>query len=277
MRPAQVLRRSADYLSRHGVEGALPTAELLMADVLGADRAALYLRDEPLSTDEAKSFGRALCLRCTGTPTQHITGEQGFRRIRLEVRPGVFIPRPETEVLVDIALATIDDVPAPIVVDVGTGSGAIALAIADERPSARVWATDRSSAAVRLARSNARRLGLDVDIREGDLLSPLPPDLQASMDLVVSNPPYLSGQEYVDLPTVVRAEPASALLGGVEVYGRLATEAGGWLRPGGALAVEIGEAIGQEVGDRFAAAGFGRIEVHADLNGRDRVVLARRR
>ena len=167
MRPALIVRRAADYLSRHDVESPLPTAEILLANVLGTDRAGLYTRDEGLSAGEAKRFGRALCRRCVGVPLQHLTGEQGFRRLTLVVKPGVFIPRPETEILVEHALAAVADVTAPVVVDVGTGTGAIALAIKDERPDARVLAIDVSHDAVALARENAVRAHLDVEVAGG--------------------------------------------------------------------------------------------------------------
>ncbi|MBI2238912.1 MAG: peptide chain release factor N(5)-glutamine methyltransferase, partial [Actinobacteria bacterium] len=106
MRPSEVVRRATDYLGRHGVESPRQTAEALMALVLGTDRAGLYARGEGLSAREARMFGRAICQRCAGTPLQHLTGEQQFRRLVLEVRPGVFVPRPETEVLVGAALET---------------------------------------------------------------------------------------------------------------------------------------------------------------------------
>src|SRR2546428_9554918 len=119
--------------------------------VLGVDRATLYTRAEGLSPEEARTFGRALCQRCTGTPLQHLTGEQAFRRITLAVRPGVFVPRPETEVLVGLAMDELGDREDPVVADVGTGTGAIALAIMDERPGATVFATDLSPEAADLA------------------------------------------------------------------------------------------------------------------------------
>ncbi len=106
MRPAELARRGAAYLARHGVESPEANAELLLRSVLGIDRTALATRDTALSREEARAYGRALCRRCTGTPLQHLTGEQGFRRLVLRVRPGVFVPRPETEVLVDAALAS---------------------------------------------------------------------------------------------------------------------------------------------------------------------------
>lgn len=243
--------------------------------VLRTNRAGLYARSEGLDAREARMFGRAICQRCTGTPLQHLTGEQVFRRIELEVRPGVFVPRPETEVLVGLALDALDGTEAPVIVDVGTGTGAIALAIKDERPDARVFATDVSPEAVELARANAMRLGLEVTFIEGDLLASLPEELRGWLDLVVSNPPYITPEEYDDLPAEVKADPELALLGGIEVYERLAAEALRWLRDGGVLAVETSASRGDAVADVFGAS-FMDVRVEQDLAGRDRVVLARR-
>lgn len=274
-RPADVLRRAADYLDRHGVDSPRTTAERLLMHVLGTDRAGLYTRTEGLDTREARIYGRALCQRCAGTPLQHLTGEQGFRRLVLEVRPGVFVPRPETEILVEHALAALGGSEDPVVVDVGTGTGAIALAVKDEQPGATVYATDRSIEAVELARANAVRLGLEVHVLEGDLLHPLPDTVRGQVDLVVSNPPYVSAAEVADLPAEVRADPAGALLGDLELYERLAGEASRWLWDGGALAVEIGASQGTSVA-AVLSAGFAEVRVVRDLAGRDRVVLARR-
>jgi len=225
VRPAEVLRSASDYLDRHGVESPRASAEALMMTILGTDRAGVYARTRGLDMREARTFGRALCQRCTGTPLQHLTGEQTFRRISLEVRPGVFVPRPETEVLVGLALAELEGVAGPFVVDVGTGTGAVALSVKHERPDASVFATDLSADAVELARSNGSRLGLDVTFLEGDLLDPLPGELLGRVDVVMSNPPYIDPDVYDDLPAEVRADPELALIGGVELVDRLATDA----------------------------------------------------
>jgi release factor glutamine methyltransferase len=275
MRPSDVLRRATDYLDRHGVESPHATAEVLMMHVLGTDRAGLYARKDALDAREARMLGRAICQRCTGTPVQHLTGEQAFRRIVLAVRPGVFVPRPETEVLVGHALSAIEGVDEPVVADAGTGTGAVALAVKDERPDAAVFATDLSAESVELARANAGRLGLDVRVLEGDLLEPLPEDLRGWVDLVVSNPPYVAAEELDDLPAEVRADPQLALLGGIDLYRRLAVEAMRWLRDGGTLAVEIHARLGEEVA-RVLSNGFADVRVERDLAGRDRVVLARK-
>ena len=273
MLPAEVLLRASDYLDRHGVQSPKATAEILLMHVLETDRAGLYARVAGLDAREARMFGRAICQRCAGTPVQHLTGEQAFRRITVDVRPGVFVPRPETELLVEHALATMGDREDPVVVDAGTGTGAIALAIKDERPDATVFATDLSIEAVELARSNAARLGLAVTVLEGDLLEPLPADLRGWVDVVVSNPPYLSVEELDDLPAEVRADPPLALVGGSQATRRLAEQASRWLRDGGALAVEIDARSRQEV-VRILSVGFADVRIERDLAGRDRVVLA---
>jgi release factor glutamine methyltransferase len=273
--PADVVRRAAEYLARHDVASPRETAEALMMMVLGVDRASIYSRRDGLDAREARMFGRAICQRCAGTPLQHLTGEQAFRRISLEVRPGVFIPRPETEILVEAALERLGPAEDPVVVDVGTGTGAIALSIKDERPDARVFATDVSPEAVELATANASRAGLDVLVLEGDLLEPVPAELRGWVDLVVSNPPYITSAEYEDLPAEVRADPATALLGGIETFERLAGSAARWLRDGGVLAVEIGASQGPAVAATIGNS-FRDVEVRSDLARRDRIVLARR-
>ncbi len=273
--PSEIVRRATEYLERHGVESPRVNAERLLMHVLGTDRAGLYTRSDGLDARQARMFGRALCQRCAGTPLQHLVGEQRFRRLTVEVRPGVFVPRPETEVLVDRALEALVDFEAPVVVDVGTGTGAVALAIKDERPDARAFATDRSPEAVELARANAARLGLEVTVLEGDQLSPLPDELRGWLDLIVSNPPYVEPDEYDDLPADVKADPLGALVGGIHVYERLATEALRWLRDGGVLAVEIGAAQGERIVSMLADT-FMDVRVDRDLAGRDRVLLARR-
>jgi len=274
VRPSEVVRRAAQYLDRHGVESPQATAEVLLMHVLATDRAGLYTRDQGLDARQARRFGREICQRCSGTPVQHLTGEQVFRRLVLEVRPGVFVPRPETEVLVEHALSELGGLHAPVVVDAGTGTGAIALAIKDERPEARVFATDRSPEAVELARANAGRLGLGVTVLEGDLLEPLPAELRGWVDLVVSNPPYVPPSELEDLPPEVRADPPFALAGGVDVYERLGSQSLRWLRAGGVLAVEIDARRGAEV-LQVLGRDFVDVRVEPDLTGRDRVVVAR--
>ena len=275
MRPAQVIRRAAEYLDRHGVESPVPTAERLLSHVLGTDRTGIYAR-EGLSSREAKLFGRALCRRCTGEPLQHVTGEQGFRCLDLLVRPGVFVPRPETEILVLAVLDGLAAIEAPMVVDVCTGGGAVALAIKDERPDATVYTIDLSPEAAALARENADRLRLPMTVLQGDLLEPLPRDLRGGVDAVACNPPYVAPEARASLPPDVLAEPELAVFGAIDLYERLFTQALVWLRPGGLIAVEIEESMAASVSKAAEREGFEDLSVRRDLTGRDRVVGGRR-
>jgi release factor glutamine methyltransferase len=278
MRPAEVARRGADYLRRHGVDAqqAAAESEALLQRVLGVDRAGLFTRADGLTTAEAKTYGRALCRRCTGTPLQHLTREQGFRRLVLEVRPGVFVPRPETEVLVEIGLHAVAAIDRPVVVDLCTGTGAVALAIADEHPGARVAATDISPDAVALARANAARLQLDVTVERGDLFEAVPAELRGRVDLVCANPPYVPAARRDALPRDVLADPDEAVFGDPGLYRRLFDDARSWVRPGGTVGIEIDDEAGAGVRTAAQAAGFADVMVHTDLNGRDRVVSGRR-
>ena len=274
MRPSEVVARAEGYLSRHGVADARVDAEWLLRSILELDRAGLYARSEPLSPSQARASGRALCRRCEGVPLQHLTREQTFRNLHLEVRPGVFIPRQETEVVVEAALERMAAVEAPSVVDCCTGSGAIALAIKQERPEATVVGTDVSEAAVDLARANAERLGLDVAFRLGDLVQPVG-ELRGALDLLVANPPYVEADAMGSLPVEVRADPVGALVGGTELHERLAAAAAEWLKPGGWLVLEIGDDQGDEVAG-ILGRHLGDVDVLPDLSGRDRVAVGRR-
>jgi release factor glutamine methyltransferase len=275
VRPAQVVRRAAEYLERHGEESPVPTAERLLSHVLGTDRTGIYAR-EGLTSQEAKLFGRALCRRCAGEPVQHVTGEEGFRHLTVGIRPGVFVPRPETEILVEVVLDGLAGVGSPVVIDVCTGSGAVALALKDERPDATVLATDLAPEAVALARDNAEALGLPITVLEGDLLDPLPPEVRGETDVVVCNPPYVPPEARDSLPPDVRAEPELAVFGGVALYERLFAQAMSSLRAGGLVAVEIEESTAASVSAAAERAGFVDLSVRRDLTGRDRVVSGRR-
>lgn len=274
MKPADVVRRSAAYLAAHGVESPRATAEALLMHLLQIDRAGLYARTDGLDTATARLYGRALCQRCAGTPLQYLTGEQQFMDLSLSVSPGVFVPRPETEGLVEVALQAIAGITAPIVADVGTGTGAVALSIKRRRPDARVLATDMSEAAVTLTAQNGARHGLEVEVYLGDLLSPVPAGLRGTLDLIVSNPPYVAPEEYETLPEEVKAEPYDALVGGTEIHSRLIEAAPVWLSPGRWLVVEVGADQGEHVRTLFESR-LEEVEILPDLAGRDRVVRGR--
>ena len=239
-------------------------AEVLLAHVLGADRARLFADpDRELSRTEAGAFIDASRRRSAREPVAYITGRKGFRHLELAVDARVLIPRPESEHVVEAALA----LPAGTrVVDVGTGSGAIALALKDERPDLDVLATDISPDALAVARGNAQRLGLDVTFVEGDLLAGL------TADAVVSNPPYVAAGDVL-MPDVARFEPAVALYAGadgLEAIRRLVVV------PARFIALEHGEGQADAVEALVREAGFAQTERIEDLAGIERVVVGRR-
>jgi release factor glutamine methyltransferase len=274
MRPSEIVRVSAQFLEDHRVESPRETAEALLMHFLRTDRAGLYARTQGLDDRTAQLFARALFQRTRGVPLQHLTGEQQFMDLTLEVSPGVFVPRPETEGLVEAAVEVLVGMEEPVVVDVGTGTGAVALAIKHRRPDAKVFAVDISEEAVALAKANAARLGLDVDIRQGDMLLPLPVELLGGVDLVASNPPYVTEEEYESLPADVRVEPYEALVDDGNAFTRLIEAARAWLRPNGWLIMEIGAAQGNQV-RVLLQPHAADVVVLPDLAGRDRVVRAR--
>jgi release factor glutamine methyltransferase len=274
--PTRAHAAAESYLRSRGVEAPHRTAEILMSWVLETGRVGLFLRTENLGATEAGMLRDALSLRSMGVPLQYVVGEQQFMDVVLEVTPGVFIPRPETERLVEVALESLAGRSYPTAVDVGTGSGAIAIAIKREVPAARVIATDVSRTAVDVARRNAARLELQVDVLFGDLLEPVSGDLRGAVDLIVSNPPYVTREEYETVASEVRAEPSEALVGGIEFHQRLSESAPEWLAPGGWVVVEIGSSQGEAV-SRIFGQRLSDVEVLTDLAGRDRVVRGRRR
>jgi release factor glutamine methyltransferase len=265
-----------------GIESPEHDAEVLLRHVLGWDRARLLADGASiLGPDDRSRFVSLVDERSRRRPLQHLTGVQWFWGLEITVTPDVLIPRPETEVLVETALAAIREVEGPVVVDVGTGSGCIALALAAERADAEIHAVDVSRPALSVARGNADRLGLSerVELHHGDLLDPVT-SLAERIDLVVSNPPYVSSREHANLaPEVGRHEPRLALVppgDRLSVYRRLAPAAVPLLRPDGVLAVEVGQGMADEVRGELRAAGLEPPRVVPDMAGIDRVVIARR-
>lgn len=278
----EALRRSGARLRSAGVPSPEHDAEVLLRHVLGWDRARLVAEGPaPLAPADEASFLRLVDERARRRPLQHLTGIQWFWKLELRVTSDVLVPRPETELLVEAALELLEDVERPLVVDVGTGSGCIALSLASERPDATVHATDISEAALAVARDNALRLGLDghVTFRRGDLLEPVGA-LTGRLDLILSNPPYVSMAEWHTLAPEVRLhDPRPALIppgDRLSVYRRLAPAAAHFLHRGGALAVEIGRGMEDEVRRELEGAGLQVTGVRPDLAGIPRVLIARR-
>lgn len=254
-------------------------ADLLIASVCGWTRPRVALeRETPVDAATAAAIGALADRRATREPLQRVLGEVGFRRLTLRVCDGVLIPRPETEVLAGLAIEATPT--GGVVVEVGTGTGAVALAVADEADPRLVVATDMTAAAVACAADNAERAGVDVDVRQGDLLEPVSDELCGWVDVLVSNPPYLTEAE-VDAaaPEVAFHEPREALVassGGQEVVDRLLAAAGEWLRPGGTVLVEADTSRIDATAQRAEANGLRDVDVHRDLAGHDRVVTAHR-
>jgi release factor glutamine methyltransferase len=246
-------------------------AELLLAAAMGVDRAAVVADPgRAIEPDAARRFMEYAARRRSREPVAYILGTKGFRSIELAVDPRVLIPRPETEHLVEAVL----DLPTGArVCDVGTGSGAIALALKSERPDLRVVATDASAEALEVARANAERLGLDVELHHGDLLA----SVRGPLDAVVSNPPYVEdGAELA--PEIVRYEPALALRAGpdgLDVIRRLLPAVGA--TSAGTVALEVGDGQSAAVAALMREAGFGDVSVVRDYAGIERVLVGRRR
>jgi release factor glutamine methyltransferase len=255
-----------------GIAEARPDAEWLLSEILGVSRGRLALHGhEVLEPSAAARYVQWLRRRLDRVPLQHIVGTQAFRDLSLAVSRRALVPRPETELLAGWAIELLAGRRAPLVIDLGTGSGCIACAVAAEHPGARVVAVDVSPDAVQLARDNVARLGLAgrVTVEKSDLFSALTP---MHAELVVSNPPYLPSGVIDSLPPEVsRHDPRLALDGGadgLDVVRRLVDDAPRWLAPGGWLVLET--AGGDQVPDvvaRMGAGGFARVETRADLAG----------
>jgi release factor glutamine methyltransferase len=273
------LKRTAARLAACGIQAPSHDARRLAAHGLGEPWSAIWSRlREPMSGPMLAGLDALTDRRARGEPLAYIEGGVVFAGLELRCGPGALVPRPETETLVDVALGLLGERSAPVVADVGTGTGAVALAIAAARPGAEVWAADASPQALEYARANVRRTGLPVRVASGDLFGALPSVLRGGIDVVVANPPYVSETEAETLPPDVRAEPREALVAGPtgdEILLRLVGEAPAWLRPDGALALEVGT---PEQAARLEArlTDWADRGVREDHTGRPRVVWARR-
>jgi release factor glutamine methyltransferase len=269
-----MVRMAREFLERKGVEAARLESELLVAHALGLDRLKLFLQlDRPVSGSEIDRARDLLVRRGRREPTAYIVGAREFYGRSFKVGPGVLIPRPETELLVDRAR----ELARTRLADLGTGSGCLAITLALEIQGARVLAVDRSGAAVLCARENARALGAEIEIVEGDAFEVLD-QAGVRFEVVLSNPPYVPPEERSSLaPEVAEHEPPEALFappGDPDFWVRTLLERSrAWLEPGGVLLVELG--AGQAVRARALADGLGwKTRLHRDLAGIDRVLEA---
>ena len=253
-------------------------AEWLLAHLLGKSRGWLYAHgDEVLDADLVARFEALLARREAGEPVAYLTGHRGFWTFDLQVTPATLIPRPETELLVELALQRLPPARVLHVADLGTGSGAIALALARERPDAQVVATDASADALAVARGNAQALGIDnIEFRLGDWCAPLAGE---RVDLIASNPPYIADDDVHLGRGDLRYEPRTALASGadgLDAIRVIARDAPMHLAPGGWLLIEHGWEQGAAVRALLDAAGFVDVQTAPDLAHRDRITLGRR-
>ncbi len=259
----EALRLAERELAEAGVDTPRVDAELLVAHALGRTRSGIHADGRE---EVPGNFQVLLGRRRQREPLAYVLGEWGFRRLTLKTDKRALVPRPETEIVVERALALIADVAEPRVLDLGTGTGAIALAIVDEHPGARVTAVDTSAQALSLARENAEHLGLALELREGGYET-----AADGWDLVVSNPPYVLPEEWDSLQPEIREwEPREALVGvgrHEEIAQRARTQ---W------LVLEVGECQADGVSQALTSLGYTDVKVTPDLAGKPRVVEGRR-
>lgn len=284
---SDLLAKSAAFLKKKGSSSPRLDAELLLGEVLGLSRIELYTNYElPLNADEVDRYRELIRRRAEGEPVAYILGRAYFRNLLLKVDRSVLVPRPETEHVVEEALAFLMEGDwlkgAPRVLEIGTGSGAIAISLAAGFPDAEITAIDASASALLVAGENASsaRVGNKIKFMKSDLFDALDPT--DTFDLIVSNPPYISDEEWLELPRDIREfEPHEALYGGpdgLEFYRRLAVEAPQFLRPQGCLILEIGYRQGPAVKELLERTEiFDKVEIKQDYAGHDRVVMARRK
>ncbi|MEZ5143952.1 MAG: peptide chain release factor N(5)-glutamine methyltransferase [Acidimicrobiales bacterium] len=282
------LAEAVERLTAAGVAAPEAEARWLVEEAAGAEGPELAAAlGRPAGRRGVAHFDRMLARREAGEPLQHVLGHWPFRSLDLLVDARVLIPRPETEVVAEVALGELDRLRAHapdrplIAVDLGTGSGAIGLALAVERPRVQVWLTDVSAEALDVARANLAGVGraaTRVRVAAGSWYAALPAELAGAVDLVVSNPPYVAPDD--DLPAEVADwEPRAALVPGPTGYEALEAvvdEAPAWLAPGGALVLELAPWQAEPIAERCRRVGFGDVRVERDLTGRDRAVAARR-
>ena len=274
---------AAEYLAKHGADAPRLSGELLLAQVLGLKRIDLYLRfEQPLTPEELAAFKALILRRRAREPLAYILGRKEFYGLEFKVGPGVLIPRPETEHLVEEALARLKDQTAPRLLDLCTGSGAAPLATLAHPPTATAVGVDLSPAALNYARHNAAALGLveRVTWREGDLWDAVAPD-GGFFEVITANPPYVSDSEYQDLSPEVRDyEPKQALIAGadgLDLNRSLIAGAGAFLRPLGWLLIEMGAGQAPRASEIARNADiFQEITTVNDLAGIPRVLLCQR-
>ncbi|SJN31767.1 Protein-N(5)-glutamine methyltransferase PrmC, methylates polypeptide chain release factors RF1 and RF2 [Microbacterium esteraromaticum] len=276
------LRAIAQELADAGVSDPLVDAELLVGHVLGLRRGevqAAVVRGDSIQESDAVQLAALVARRAAREPLQHLTGKAAFRHLELAVGPGVFVPRPETETVVQFAIDALleNAAPAPVAIDLGTGSGAIALAMATEVPHARVFAVERSADAHAWAARNMAGVP-NLALVHGDLATAFE-ELRGTVDVVISNPPYVPDDAIPRDPEVRLHDPAQALYGGadgLDVVRVISGRAQELLHAGGLLVLEHGELQGEQIRSILESDGWRAPATHEDLTRRDRATTALR-
>lgn len=274
---SSILQWTRQYFGSKGIENPRLDAEVLLSHILGKSRLYLYTNfDQPMTQGELASFREAVKRRAMRIPVAYIIGSKEFMGLDFAVSPAVLIPRPDTEILVEAALARLSDKPEPAIADLGTGSGAIIISMLAKLVDGSGVAVDISAAALAVAQKNAVRHGVDsrLEFRQGDLFGPL---TGKKFDAILSNPPYIPEADITGLSAEVQQEPYQALAGGkdgLDFYRRIVTHAAGYLKPEGFLAVEVGINQAGLVGALAdAASGLVQEAIIKDYAGIERVVV----
>ena len=276
-----LLAEGARALAAAGITEPRRDAALLLGEVLNRDRSFMIAHPEhSVAADQLQKFREFIARRASGEPLQYITAHQEFFKLDFAVTPDVLIPRPETELIVEVALEILRPDQAARLLDIGTGSGCLAISILKELPNPRAVATDISASALKVARRNAERHGVTDRLRliESDLFSAMASD--DVFDLLVSNPPYVPNNDLRNLQPEVQYEPAVALAGGVDglaIIRRILRDAPRFLCAGGYLIFEIGFGQSESVGALVGARDWQMIEIRRDLQGIPRTVVVRRK
>lgn len=276
----KILSWSTDYLKKSGSPTARLDAEILIGEVMKLSRVEVYTNfDRPLDDVEKTSLRKSLQRRAKGEPVAYITECKEFMGLKFLVNPNVLIPRPDTELLVEKIVEEHSSQENLSLLDIGTGSGCIAVSVKHQIPSWRVCAWDTSAEALQVARMNSENLSAPVELAQRDVLQlDAWQNLEASFDVVVSNPPYITEPEYEGLePNVKGYEPKLALCSkeGTEFYEIYAAEARRLLKPNGKIYLEIGCTQGPKVKEIFSSASWHDVEVLKDYQGLDRIVIAK--
>ena len=281
MKISDAITSAAEQFEVAGIESAIADAEILASFVLEISRGQVQVKafsGESFTDVQARNFNDFVSKRAERFPLQHITGFAYFRQLELQVGPGVFVPRFETEGVTQLAIDALKAIPSPrpIAVDLATGSGAIALSLAVEVPTAKVFAIELSEDALEYTRRNFAKYAPDAVLVKGDLVEAFP-ELDGTVDVVISNPPYIPDEMIPIYPEVYLHDPALALYGGVDgldLVRKVDVSAKRLLHPGGTLVVEHADSQGEAIRQLLLASGWRQVVTHKDLTGRDRSTTA---